>query len=398
VGGHPLRFDDAAFNDFLGALRKPSGGAVGGTWASGGRDEDRIIILCRSLRYGGANTTRRPTGRYICVTLGGRDHHEIEDHLSGFGKDVLPDSIPARVNIEVLTRAAHELGHSLMLGDEYGGDNPRPTDAEALKRIAKWANIQARATLVKGSDLHGDEIKWRWPRIEKAGVLAVRLPSGGGYRVVLERGHGKPFVKGDVVRLRLRPLLTAGRHSDRFIVDKVTGDELQLVALVAPPFVPGNFQPGSVLFAAVRGPDPNPADHKFGEDLQLVHEATVARINATHNPLNTLDPDHAPPNRNCQGEAETPTPATNFPDGKAPKPPLHSPWIVGLYENGGGFDCDVYRPTGVCLMRRRHFFDETKSTESSYQFCTVCRYVMVDLLDPSLHGLMDQEYEPRYPK
>jgi hypothetical protein len=398
VGGHPLRFDDGAFNDFLGALRKPSGGAVGAAWASGGRDEDRIIILCRSLRDGGSNNPRQPTGRYICMTLGERDHHEIEDHLSDFGKDLLPDSIPARMDLESVNTAAHELGHSLMLGNEYGGDDEAPTDANTLEQIAKWTNIQARATLIKGGDLHADEIKWRWPRIEKAGVLKARLPSGGGYRVVLEGGHGKPFVKGDVVRLRLRPLITAGRHSDRFIVDnEVTGDELQLMALVAPPFVPGNFQPGSVLFAAVRGPDPNPADHIFGEDLQLVHEGTVARINATHNPLNALD--KALPNRGCPGEAKTPTPATNFLDGKAPKPPHFSSWIVGLYENGDGFNCDVYRPTGVCLMREHHLFvDPTKSTESSYQFCTVCRYVIVDLLDPTLHGLMDEEYEPRYPK
>ena len=35
--------------------------------------------------------------------------------------------------------------------------------------------------------------------------------------------------------------------------------------------------------------------------------------------------------------------------------------------------------------------------ERSYQFCPVCRYAMVDLLDPTLHGRMDDLYQPRYP-
>ena len=32
-----------------------------------------------------------------------------------------------------------------------------------------------------------------------------------------------------------------------------------------------------------------------------------------------------------------------------------------------------------------------------YQFCTVCRYAIVDLIDPSQHGALDADYAPRYP-
>ena len=70
--------------------------------------------------------------------------------------------------------------------------------------------------------------------------------------------------------------------------------------------------------------------------------------------------------------------------------------MVGLYENGDSFDCGVYRPTGVCLMRSQHYRD-TRGHDRAYQFCPVCRYAMVDFIDPTQHGAIDADYEPRYP-
>ena len=68
---------------------------------------------------------------------------------------------------------------------------------------------------------------------------------------------------------------------------------------------------------------------------------------------------------------------------------------MGLYEGGVVHDCDVYHPTGICLMKTKTF--DGGGGERSYQFCPVCRYAMVDLLDPTLHGRMDDLYQPRYP-
>jgi hypothetical protein len=31
-------------------------------------------------------------------------------------------------------------------------------------------------------------------------------------------------------------------------------------------------------------------------------------------------------------------------------------------------------------------------------FCPVCRYVLVEQVNPELHHLIDQEYEKRYPR
>ena len=52
---------------------------------------------------------------------------------------------------------------------------------------------------------------------------------------------------------------------------------------------------------------------------------------------------------------------------------------------GRGFDCGVYHPTGACIMGVL----ELRDTGSSFQFCWVCRYAMVDFIDPALHGVID---------
>jgi hypothetical protein len=391
-----LRFDEQDFDDFLSALRNTGGAAVGAVWARGGNDQEKIAVLTRSERTGGANSFRSGSGRYICMTLDRADQHEIEDNAGGFGKDLRPDPIPAAAHLEVWTTAAHELAHSFLLRDEYGGGGALPA-ARIPELTGSW-NTDARANLLTGANLDADKIKWRWPRIQKAGLLSGLAVALGGnrYRVPLQAGHGAPFVVGDVVKFRVRTLIGAPAPSARFIVVTVAGDNPEVEALTAGPFAPATYPAGSVLICPARAPDPNPAGRVFGDDLEMVHATVRARINATRNPLNAADGD--PANRACAGAAlPTPTGATNFAGGAAPNPPIYSSWIVGVYENGRGFDCDAYRPTGVCLMRALHYHDVPTGTDRAYQFCPVCRYGIVDLLDPTKHGAIDADYAPRYP-
>ncbi|GAA0898157.1 hypothetical protein GCM10009558_087140 [Virgisporangium aurantiacum] len=129
-----------------------------------------------------------------------------------------------------------------------------------------------------------------------------------------------------------------------------------------------------------------------------MHATVRGRINTTRNPLNAAAADAANPNRPCVGGQPTPTPATNFgPPVPVPNPPQYSSWIVGVYENGATFDCDIYRPTGICLMRQTAFNDAALGTQRAYQFCPVCRYAMVDLVDPSQHRWIDNDFAARYP-
>jgi hypothetical protein len=64
--------------------------------------------------------------------------------------------------------------------------------------------------------------------------------------------------------------------------------------------------------------------------------------------------------------------------------------VVGLYAGGGRYGCGIFHPTGTCMMRNSH--------SDTSAFCAVCRYVIVDLIDPMRHFEIDREYDAIYPK
>jgi hypothetical protein len=300
------------------------------------------------------------------------------------------------------TTLAHECAHSFELRDEYGGQPAAVAlDPRDIPVIDNSFNTQRRDTLLTGGNLDADKIKWRWPRLQKAGVLAASpgALTATTFRCQLVIGHAAVFAQNDIVRLRTKNLWPAATYSDRFTVTGVAGNEVE-IELVPGGTAPGaaTFPAGSVLIAPKRAAAVPPS---LGADLELVHATIRARINATRNPLNDV-PKKPPvppvPNRACTtGSVGTPTWATNF-DGSAPKPPAFSAWLVGLFESGRGYDCNVYHPTGVCTMRTLTFGNgEVGGATRVYQFCPVCRYAMVDQIDPSKHSTIDLDYDPRYP-
>lgn len=393
---HPFRVDDADFDAFLGALTNPSNASVGAVWARLGKDEALIAILCRATRTGGSNGFRG-TGRYIAMTLDERREHQLVRNDAGNGFDLPAVNVnQARARITCWTRIAHEIAHSFRLLDEYGG-SAAPLNAQFQARIDASANTQRRALLLTGANLDADRIKWRWPRICKAGVLTGNpVPAGARFRCTLKPGHAAAFAIDDIVRFRTQNLLGPAVESDRLRVKVIAGNDvtLELVAGSAAPVL-ATFPRNSILMMPRRAAAAPPA---LGDDLKMVHASIHARINATRNPLNALPAD--PANRACTaGSVGTPTRASNFVGGVAPNPPIHSSWIVGLFENGAGFDCNVYHPTGVCVMRTLTFADATTSSGSAaYQFCPICQYGIVDLIDPSKHREIDHDYQPRYPR
>ena len=394
---HANRMDDADFNDFLTALSDAAGSPVGNVWASGQRDEDLVLILCRSQRLGGSNNSREPSGKCIGMTMGREDEHRVETRGGQVGWFLIADDIPARADIDMWTTAAHEIAHSFQLGDEYGDNTAAPSDLDAIRTEA---NLQVHDDVLNVGKLDGELIRWRWPRIEKAGAIKTDPlfigpeTEGLAYTMILESGHGAAFAFGDIVRARPRPLLGPVAPSDRLSIIRISGDLVTVVPLGTGVFDTSLYPAGSILMAPLRGP-PTGTDPD-GEDLELVHADIRARVTATGNPLNAASSD--PPNRACVvGPLPSPTPASNF-VGKAPRPPRHSYWIVGLYDNGRGYDCGVYRPTGICQMRSHNYKSGFLGIERAHPFCPVCRYVMVDHIDPSKHGDIDRDYGPRYPK
>lgn len=390
-----LRLTDADFNTFLTALVDDQGHAIGGVWASGGPDEDLVVMLSHNPRNGGTNSGRSPSGHLLALSLDTLSDVTLVADPDGPGFLVVDDPVPDDVPVDTWVTVAHELAHSWLLLDEYGGTGPiDDASADELKDVA---NAQPLKTLRTANHLDGDLIKWRWPRIAKAGVLAAPPTDDGGggagpFRGALQAHHGYEFAVGDLVRLRTRPLPTAVT-SDRLRISRMLGDgdQVELVLLPGSALDVTKFPAGSLLICPLRADQP---DGTPGDDLELVHASVRARISATHNPLNAADGE--PFDRPCTGaELPTPTGATNFPGGSAPKPPRYSSWIVGLHESGATFDCGVYRPTGVCLMREETFTDGT-GHDRAYEFCPVCRYTIVDVVDPFWHRDVDVGMRDRF--
>jgi hypothetical protein len=430
----PRRLHEDDFDAFLRALTDDQETPLGdrNPWARGGRDENLVVIVCRTLRHGGTNVPRGETGKVLFVTLGDEGWHQLRAEPGGDGFDLRPDTPPLLLPVDPWTAVAHELAHSFGLADEYGNEgSTRQTSLPASRAagLAGKANVQPAGELGATAGhlvtTSPTNPKWgAWSRLAKAGVLAddaEDLSGGRGagpFVLQLQPGHGALFGPDDVVRLRRRPLLGAGAASARLKVTSIDLDRLTAELVEAGPLDPSDFPagetatglgvPSSLVISPVRAPDPLPDLDVYGEDLGLVADSVRRRIDDTHNPLNASDSD--PIGRPCRplplaGEPyKRPTEATNFPGGVAPKPPRWSPWIVGLYEGGSGFDCGAYRPTGICLMRRGSATvdpdpdDPTNPEELViYQFCTVCRYAIVDQLDPAKHGDLDRDYAPRYP-
>jgi hypothetical protein len=136
-----------------------------------------------------------------------------------------------------------------------------------------------------------------------------------------------------------------------------------------------------------------------------MRDDVIIRMALTNNPLNAqpgpLENPPTPPGddmgRPCPGVIfPYPTPATNWPGGAkgAPHPPLFSYFIIGLYENANRSTCDIYRPTGVCIMNTGS--KVAGSTVYQYEYCQICRYAIVDHIDPTRHADVEQDFRDRY--
>jgi hypothetical protein len=422
---NPRRLHVEDLDKFLDSLITDQGTFVPKLWSRDARDESLVVVLCRTHSYAGSNNPRSTKkARLLAVSLLNLKTHRLRPATGEPGFEVEPDPVPAGVHPHMWTTMAHELAHSWGLDDEYGGD--KFITSIDLATVAEYANVQLREELLDGNGrLVTRDLKWRrWPRIASAGVTAAApTPVGAGFTVRLRPGHVRPlelsklkgrgtvrvagFRKGDVVRLRTRPLLPIAIMSPRLRVMAVRGalDELEL-AWVSPLSVlfPMGFPADSIVLLPVRAQDPSP--DVLGDDLDLVAASVRDRIDATHNPLNANplagevssgpvdDPNRPAPDVMLA----IPTPATNWPLRTAPSPPIFSSWLIGIFENGFARNTEFVHPSGVCLMNSPQIFvEKIGGPIRSYQFCHVCRYQLIDHLDPTQHGRIDRDYDPRYP-
>jgi IgA Peptidase M64 len=396
-GFNPLRLDIDDFNAFLHHLTsKPSDIShipEGRTWEKGGNDEKLILFLCRSTHTGGVNTKWSDTSRVMFVSLQDDKVHRVMEDPSGNGYETLvstPDKTKAKQSTWLTV--AHEMGHSLRLGDEYG-NQPSPIPAKEIPDIERWGNVQMLKDFT-GSILNGNDIKWNWPRIAKAvPYLSLSHPDAAHIHTCeLASSYAEQSCKpdkirpGDTVRLRLRNLFFNATLSNELEVVSVEDMKIKIRPKGSglppgPPFLPalGSGPPGVMMVIA---------KDKAGIESTLVHLAIQTHISTTAAPL---DAPSSATSWTCSPATAKGLTTPNLPP--APTPPVQWPrlksWIVGVFEGGGMFNCEAYHATGECVMI---------DNDRAKQFCHVCRYLLVDQIDPLKHGAIERDFAPQYPK
>ena len=381
-----------------------------------GQDRGRIFILLGGTRFGGAGPSDEVDEFVVSI----RDDGEIGLELTAGSKQVslVPFALPSTPSIETLARIAHETCHAFGLGDEYGEfESPLRIPTSKEGELTAFGNVQPASVLAKSAadpsldPAKLDKIKWLWPRVDAAGVLAAKPdplpvppPVPPLINIKLQPGHAaasnktKPFAPDDVVELRRRPLIDHPTPSGRLTVVAVSGD---IVTVTPPPFsttiTPDDWPVGSVLIRPVRKTPLDP----FSRDLPLIAPTILTHLGTRKVPLNLPPPAAGKPITACVKNDDPRQDPVDLPKGLPARRPTFKSQIVGLYDGGHRFFCGVYHPSGVCLMRRLTVPDPKKVPKlkfPAYLLCPVCRYVIVDRIDPTKHAVIDKDLEKRYPE
>ena len=277
---------------------------------------------------------------------------------------------------------AHELAHKFGLGDEYGEHKEKIPGAPGRPNLQADGDLRDPVT----NRLRGQAISWTWHRIAYAALIEKPIvPSGSNFAIPVRPGHAAPFKTGHRVLLRQRQLRFPFFNPKPIVssfeveVDHTVSDDTVVVRLVGTATAAGlqAFAPGSIVFRPVEAPASiRDATYPF---MQLIPKRIRDAITSDNKPLFTEGCD----TDNLYGKQRPSLPGVGL------LRCLKNTWrVIGLYEGGGMYTCGVYHPAGFCLMRN--------NTDNAAELCAVCRYILVDVIDPSVHALVEEAYADIY--
>jgi IgA Peptidase M64 len=410
----PRRTSDASIAAFIEQLTygKPDTSGlpcnIGATWKSTGKDGGLVCFICLTDQLAGMQTPHH----YFAATTGGSTRAELlPADANKSGRDIKV-SMPERHSRTLLASSvSHECGHALGLWDEYGDGRGTvadavPDDGNLIAKSSISSHVAGTGTVFNKTQY----INWLWPRVVKGGVL-TKVPdkSGTGLRATLRKGHAAIFKQDDIVQFREWPVKHAA-GVDSFRLSLYLTGRLFKVAATSADTIDVNLAATDGAAVDMTTPVsgfPSLADailHMFkaqqqyalvspvlvdGKEMKVTADPILNQIKAkgplSWDPDGNFDPGLCVKASNPYSSV-TPTnlPAlSNLKD-------LVKADIIGIYEGGNVHDCGAYRPAGRCKMRT--------AKEQLMPFCHVCRYLIVDRVDPTKHGKLDEVYAPKYPR
>ncbi|MCL4876369.1 MAG: hypothetical protein KJ064_06915 [Anaerolineae bacterium] len=290
---------------------------------------------------------------------------------------------------DIINTVAHEFGHSFNLGDEYE-DFPadQPDAYDGYDNLAALSTIKLDNNFLTNRKFNVDKIKWfDLLRMQVSDTLIKDSETEGGeIKVTIDRRFIGRWVEAKKQNLeaylRKMDITPVGRQlplkvgDDHYLVRLTIGNINQangtilLGGLELPPEPFPVFPAGSLVFI--------PKRNSAGELMFVVEKKVLDKLKSTNLPLNR-DTDTSKINK----EADDPIDITDF------KPPCKSYKLVGIYEGGGTYTGMVYRPSGLCKMRK-----SSDAGTGDGEFCHVCKYLIVNRVDPGLLAILDGKHYP----
>ena len=297
---------------------------------------------------------------------------------------------------DVIDTMAHEFGHSFYLGDEYetfSGDKFDQFDL--YDNVANLKSIQLDGSAPADRVFDPDKVKWlELLRIELSSkLIADSVTDSGLLKVKIDPIHAGKWVEAKQfnkqVDIRRKQITSEGQQlplsfkDDHYLVRldiikvDAAGGFISLGGAELPPLPLPVFPKGSFIFVPLRDENGNLAYVIDGKVMNYLKNDPANK----HRPLNK-DTDHV----KKKDKKDEPKSIPGF------KPPCDEHRTIGVYEGGNYHSGMNYRPAGNCKMRTM------ADTDGGGEFCHVCKYLIVNRVDPGLHGDLDKKYYPKTKK
>ena len=358
-----------------------------------------IALITNDELIGGTNFN---SSTITANTLGDRARLGFQFTNSGLERIMRrtpPDSIDEDIDF-IINTVAHEFGHSFNLADEYEvfpGDDPQATIGSSIDyegdNVTRLAAINLNANFINNRQIDPDKVKWLdLLRVQLSNKLVKgsEETESGQIKVTIDTRFIARWVEAKKQNLEayLRRIalpangqqLPLGVGDNEFLVRLTIGTinetdgTILLGGLELPPPPLPVFPRGSMVFI--------PKRDDAGQLMFVVERKVIDKLKATNLPLNK-DTDTTKENK----KADYPIDIDDF------KPPCKEYKLVGVYEGARYYAGTNYRPTGLCKMRK-----SSDVGTGDGEFCHVCKYLIVNRVNPGLHDLLDKKHYPEAKK